>query len=81
MSDSRLLTPHEAEAVVDDRIQQFGLSALPPVRVTELGDGSWRVRWEHRERVVTPMTRDAWCAWLEEFVGPLDAAGLETTES
>ena len=41
----------------------------------------WQVRWEHLARNVAPMTRDAWCAWLEENVGSLDAGDLETTES
>jgi hypothetical protein len=81
MSDSRLLTPHEAEAVIDARIEQFGLGALPRVEVTELADGTWRVRWEDLERTVAPMTQGAWCAWLEENVGSLDAGDLETTES
>ncbi len=81
MSESRLLTPHEAEAVVEDRIERFGLGALPRVHVTELADGTWRVRWEHLERTVAPMAQDAWPAWLEENVGSLDAGDLETTES
>lgn len=81
MSEVRLLTPQEAQAVVEDRIEQFGLGALPPVDVALLADGSWRVRWEHLERNVAPMTMDAWCAWLEENVGSLDAGDLETTES
>lgn len=81
MSESRLLTPSEAEAVVNDRIERFGLDALPRVSVTELADGTWRVRWEHLERTVAPMARDAWYAWLRENVGSLDAGDLETTES
>ena len=81
MDPSRVLTPREAEAVIEERIEQFGLGALPRVEVTPLGDGSWRVRWEHLERVVLPMTYEAWCAWLEENVGSLDAGDLETTES
>ena len=81
MSESRLLTPREAEAVIEARIEQFGLGALPRVNVTQLGDGMWRVRWEDLERTVAPMTQDAWCAWLEENVGSLDAGDLETTES
>ncbi|HEY2970191.1 MAG TPA: hypothetical protein VGK75_17690 [Casimicrobiaceae bacterium] len=81
MSESRLLTPREAEAVIEARIERFGLGALPRVNVTELGDGMWRVRWEDLERTVAPMTQDAWCAWLEENVGSLDAGDLETTES
>jgi hypothetical protein len=81
MSDSHLLSPREAEAVVEDRIERFGLGALPRVDVTVLADGSWRVRWEHLERTVAPMTREAWYAWLEENVGSLDAGDLVTTES
>ena len=81
MNDNRVLTPQEAEAVIEARIEQFGLGALPRVKVTELADGTWRVRWEDLERAVAPMTQDAWCAWLEENVGSLDAGDLETTES
>jgi hypothetical protein len=81
MSTSRLLTPREAEAVVEDRIEAFGLGALPRVHVIELADGTWRVQWEHLERTVPAMTDDAWHAWLEENVGSLDAGDLETTES
>ena len=29
MSEVRLLTPREAEAVIEDRIERFGLDALP----------------------------------------------------
>lgn len=75
------LTPREAEAVVEDRIERFGLGALPRVSVTQLADGSWRVRWDQLERIVAPMTPEAWHAWLEENVGSLDAGDLETTES
>ena len=81
MSETRPLTPEEAEGVIEDRIEWFGLGALPVVKVAELADGTWRVRWEHQERTVLPMARDAWCAWLEENVGSLDAGDLETTES
>ena len=81
MDDNPFLTPGEAEAVVMERIEQFGTSALPRVDVSELADGTWRVRWEHIERIVAPMTREAWRAWLEENVGSLDAGDLETTES
>ena len=81
MSESRLLTPREAEAVIEARIERFGLGALPRVKVTELADGTWRVGWEDLERTVAPMTQDAWCAWLEQNVGSLDAGDLETTES
>jgi hypothetical protein len=81
MREGRLLTPREAEEVVEDRIERFGLGALPRVSVAELADGKWRVRWENLERTVAPMTEDDWHAWLEENVGSLDAGDLETTES
>jgi hypothetical protein len=81
MSEIRLLTPREAEQVVEDCIERFGLGALPRVSVTEQSDATWRVRWDHLERTVAPMTSDAWYAWLEENVGSLDAGDLETTES
>ncbi|HEY0879263.1 MAG TPA: hypothetical protein VGE10_12505 [Zeimonas sp.] len=79
--ESRLLTPEEAEAVVEDRIERFGLGALPRVTVDETPGGGWRVRWDHIERNVAPMTRDAWHRWLEANIGSLDAGDLETTES
>jgi hypothetical protein len=81
MSASRVLTPREAEAVIEERIDKFGLGALPQVTVTELPDGNWRVHWEHLESVVAPMTEAAWHDWLEQNVGSLDAGDLETTES
>ncbi len=81
MDERRLLTPREAEAVVEQRIERFGLGALPRVAVTPLPDGMWRVRWENLEATVAPMTAQAWHAWLEENVGSLDPGDLETTES
>jgi hypothetical protein len=81
MRAGRLLTTREAEAVVEERIEWFGLEALPRVSVEEGADGMWRVRWDNFERIVAPMTDDAWYAWLEENIGSLDAGDLETTES
>jgi hypothetical protein len=62
MGEQQLLTPREAEAVVEDRIQRFGLGSLPPVCVSVLADGAWQVRWQHLSGTVAPMTRGAWCA-------------------
>ncbi len=81
MTPHQLLTPHEAEAVIDERIEQFGLGSLPKLSVTELPDRNWHVRWDDLERTVAPMTSEAWHAWLEENVGSLDAGDLETSES
>lgn len=80
MDEGHLLTPHEAEAVVEQRIESFGLGALPRVTVMPLPDGMWRVRWENLESMVAPMTAQAWHAGLEENVGSLDPGDLETTE-
>lgn len=77
----RVLTSREAEAVVQRRIERFGLDALPRVRVAEIAGGKWRVTWDDLERTVAPMNDEAWHAWLEQNVGPLDAADLQTTES
>jgi hypothetical protein len=76
-----LLSASEAESVVDDRIEQFGLGALPRVNVAELPNGMWQVRWDCSQRTVPPMTGPDWQAWLEQNVGSLDAGDLETTES
>jgi len=81
MADKRVPRPREAEAVVDERIESFGLGVLPPVTVAALADGSWQVRWDHLERVVAPMDCDAWYAWRQENVGSLEQGDLETTES
>ena len=81
MTEKSVLTPREAEAVVQDRIEHFGLGVLPRVSVTELPDGTWHVQWNRRETVIAPMTQDSWHAWLERNVGSLDAGDLETTES
>jgi hypothetical protein len=81
MDAGRLLTAHEAEAVVDSLIERFGLGALPHVSVADADNGTWRVRWDYLERIVRPMTAEAWHNWLEENVGSLDAGDLETTES
>jgi len=75
------LTARQAEDVVQERIEQFGLGALPELKVSVLADGSWQVRWDDFERIVQPMPLQQWETWLEEHVGPLDAASLQTTES
>ena len=61
MSDGRLLAPQEAEGVVDKLIDQFGLGALPPVRVVAIADGTWQVRWDRSQRIVAPMSMEASC--------------------
>lgn len=81
MNPNPLLSPLEAEAVIEEKIEQFGLGVLPRIEVTALPDGNWRVRWENVEHVVAPMTGDEWHAWVEDNVGSLDPGDLATTES
>ena len=50
MGQRPLLTPREAEQVVDERIEQFGLGAMPRVSVTATADATWCVRWDHMVR-------------------------------
>jgi hypothetical protein len=76
-----MLTAREAAAVIEERIERFGVGVLPRVEVIELPDGKWRVRWEHLQSDVAPMTLEAWRTWVEQNVGSLDAGDLETTES
>ena len=81
MAASNLLTPREAEQVVADRIEQFGLGALPEVAIEVAPDGSWIVSWDTYSRTVSPMNEESWGVWLKQHVGPLDAESLQTTES
>ena len=81
MTATALLTPEEAQAVIDQKIEQFGLGVLPRLEVTATADGKWRVRWEQIEHLVPPMSGEAWHAWVEKNVGSLDPGDLATTES
>ena len=81
MPTRELLTPGQAEQVVADRIERFGLGSRPDVKITLAPDGNWQVSWDSHSRTVSPMDDDSWRAWLHEHVGPLDAESLQTTES
>ena len=81
MKPNPVLSPREAEAVIEEKIEQFGLGVLPRIEVTALPDGNWQVRWENVEHIVAPMTGDEWHAWVEENAGSLDPGDLATTES
>jgi hypothetical protein len=75
-----LLTPQEAQNFVEERIESFGLSAVPRVLVREEPDGRWHVRWESHVRVERPMTMAEWESWLERHVGTVDPERLGTNE-
>jgi len=74
------LTPEQAQEVVDQLIQVFGLDALPKVTVRPRPDGLWQVRWTHHEAVIEPPSMRSWRRWLERNVGPLNPERLTTSE-
>lgn len=73
------LTPREAEQVVEQRIETFGLGALPQISVCE-DRGHWRITWDGKMRVTEAMNEREWLAWLEENVGEVDPEGLSSLE-
>jgi hypothetical protein len=77
--DRPTLTPEEAEHIVEQRIQDFGLGALPQISVTE-ERGDWRITWDGKMRVASPMNEREWLAWLEENVGEVDPERLGSLE-
>jgi hypothetical protein len=76
----RLLTPDEAEQVVEQRIEEFGLSSLPRVHVAPIASGEWQITWDTFRHVERPMTATEWREWLERHVGTLNPEQLETLE-
>ena len=76
----RNLTPREAEVVVEERIEDFGLDALPHVQVAVDAAGDWLITWDHQRHVERPMTDAQWRAWIERHVGTLNPEQLETLE-
>ena len=81
MSEQRVLTAAEAEAVISDLMETYGLGALPSVSVTEVAPATWRVIWEDQSANVAPMNSDAWHQWLEANIVSLAPERLETSES
>lgn len=73
------LTPREAEQIVEQRIEDFGLGALPAIAVSD-ERGYWRITWDGKVRLVAPMTEREWLAWLEENVGEVDPQVLGSLE-
>ena len=76
----RNLTPREAEDVVEQRIQDFGLDALPRVQVDFTAGGDWLITWDRQRHIEPPMTDEQWRAWVERHVGTLNPELLETLE-
>jgi hypothetical protein len=74
-----ILSPREAEQVVEQRIESFGLGALPQISISE-DRGDWRIIWDGKVRVTKPMNERDWLAWLEENVGEVDPESLSSLE-
>jgi hypothetical protein len=74
------ITAREAEQLVRDRIETFGLDALPAVSVLLQPDARWRIEWRGRVHVAQAMTRSQWEDWLERNVGPVSPERLASTE-
>jgi hypothetical protein len=77
--DRRILSAREAEGLVEQRIESFGLGALPQLSIVE-DRGDWRISWDGKVRVTKPMTERDWLAWLEENVGEIDPETLSSLE-
>jgi len=73
------LTPEEAEHIVEQRIQDFGLGAMPQISVSTEGE-YWRITWDGQMRMASPMNEREWLAWLEENVGEVDPERLGSLE-
>jgi hypothetical protein len=79
MADSETLTAGQAEAVVDDLIETYGLGAYPKVVVTETAPGRWRVEWRGMEVEVAAMSAPQWTEWLRRRVGSISPEKLTNT--
>lgn len=78
-NETSTLTPHEAEQLVEQRIDAFGLGALPHISIRE-ERGQWHIRWDGKQRIAQPMTQPQWLAWLERNVGEVDPESLSSLE-
>jgi hypothetical protein len=79
MSDTQTLTTAQAEAVVDELIETYGLGAYPKVTVHEISPGRWRVEWRSMNIETAAMTATEWTEWLRRRVGSISPEKLTTT--
>lgn len=80
MAQAEKLTAEQAEGVVDELIERFGPGAYPKVSVTEVAQGTWRIRWRAMDVEAPAMTAEKWSDWLRERVGSIAPERLETSE-
>lgn len=74
------LSPEQAQRLVEELLNQYGLGAIPKVRVAMLADGDWQIRYNSVTHVHAPMTEVEWHAWLESKFGPDLREKLATLE-
>jgi hypothetical protein len=74
------LSADQAQDYVQELHNNFGLGALPAVRVLSDEEGGWRIQWEDKEEHHSAMTAQEWREWLERRFGPGLAERLETSE-
>ena len=79
MAESQL-TAKQAQAFVEQLVEQYGYGAYPEVKVTDEDYGTWLVTWRGMSDHVTPMTAEQWQNWLRAKVGSITPERLETSE-
>jgi hypothetical protein len=79
-SSSVALSAEQAQDFVEQFNNQFGMGALPEVRILTADDGSWMIQWADAEEHHKPMNAEQWQSWLEARFGPGLAERLETSE-
>jgi hypothetical protein len=80
MLQSKLLSPEQAQRLVEELLNQYGLGAIPQIRVARLADGDWQIKYNSVTHVHAPMNEVEWHAWLESKFGPDLKEKLATLE-
>jgi hypothetical protein len=78
--DKERLSAAQAQGIVDELIEAFGLGAYPKVTVSEVAPGRWRISWREMEDEAPAMTKTQWEQWLRRRVGSITPERLETSE-
>jgi hypothetical protein len=79
MTQSKL-SPEQAQRLVEELSNQYGLGAIPRVYVARLADGDWQIKYNKFVQVHAPMDETEWHAWLERRFGPDFKERLATLE-
>jgi len=74
------LSTEQAERLVEELLNQYGLGSIPQVRVARLADGDWQIKYNKVTFVHPPMSEVEWHEWLDERFGPNLREKLATLE-